>query len=280
MKIYMSRRATKFWSAEMPIGDPFGGAPYGEKNDPVTAAIGVGGAIVGGVLSSKAAGKAASQAANASEQAVNSQQGMFNTINAQQKPWRVAGKNALGSISDMQPYFNHQFDANDLNANLAPNYEFQLGQGLGAVKNFANSTGGLVSGNTLKGINDYAQNFAGNAYQNAFNNYSANQTNIFNRLSTIAGLGNSANASTAGAGANISQGVGNSLSNIGAAQAAGTIGQANALSSGISNGLGWYQLGNFLQPSSGGSSGAGGLYSTSQNFSPGMVADYQKFGGG
>ena len=115
-------------------------------------------------------------------------------------------------------------------------------QGLGAVRNQLNASGGLVSGNTLKGINDYAMNYAGNAYQNAFSNYTANQSNIFNRLSSIAGLGQTANQGTANAGVQTAANIGNAQIGAGQAQASGTVGAANAISGGANNALGWYAL--------------------------------------
>jgi hypothetical protein len=38
-KIYFSRSMTRTLSADHPVGDPTGGAAYGEKNDPISAAI-------------------------------------------------------------------------------------------------------------------------------------------------------------------------------------------------------------------------------------------------
>lgn len=204
--------------------------------------------LLGGVGGALASRSAANTQANASNNATAAQLAMFNTINQQQAPWRQAGANALGTIGDMQGYFNHQFDANDLKTNLAPNYQFQLDQGLGATKNAMNLQGGFA-GNTLKGINDYAQNFAGNAYQQAFNNYSTNQSNIFNRLSSIAGLGQTANASTAQAGTTAAQNAGQSMQNAGAAQAAGTVGASNALAGGLTNAASWYALPQLLSGS-------------------------------
>lgn len=153
----------------------------------------------------------------------------------------------VGGSDPNSGYFTHQFGANDLNANLAPNYQFQLDQGLGAVKNAGNLQSGLISGNTLKGVNDYAQNFAGNAYQNAYNNYTANQNNIFNRLATIAGIGTSANTTSANAGTTTAGNVGNAQMAAGAAQAAGTVGSANALSGGVQNASSWYALPSILK---------------------------------
>lgn len=205
-------------------------------------ALSIGSALIGADASQSAANTQANAANNASA----TQQQMFNTINAQQAPYRQAGYNALNTIADMGPQFQHQFGAGDLKSNLAPNYQFQLDQGLGAVKNAGNLRTGLISGNTLKGINDYAQNYAGNAYQQAFNNYNAQQTNIFNRLSTIAGLGQTANQTTATAGTSAAGNIGNAQMAAGASQAAGTVGAANAITGGANNALGWYTLSQIL----------------------------------
>lgn len=225
--------------------------------DPVTAGVIGGVGLVGGLLQYNAAGDAADQQANAASNNVQLQSHMFNTINDQSAPWRQAGQGALKQISGMNDQFTHAFNADDLKSNLAPNYQFQLDQGLGAVKNAGNLQSGLISGNTLKGINDYAQNFAGNSYQQAFNNYNAQQSNIFNRLSSIAGLGQTANQTTATAGTAAAGNAGNALLAGGAAQAAGTIGQANAISGGLNNAASWYALPSFLN----GGGGGGGLNS-------------------
>ena len=154
--------------------------------------------------------------------------------------------------------FNHQFNAEDLKSNLAPNYDFQLQQGLGATTNAGNAAG--FSGNTLKGINDYAQGYAGNAYQQAFSNYTANQTNIYNRLSNLAGLGQTANQINATAGTANTQNAGQFGTSGAAASAAGMVGGANAISNGLGNYAGW----NYLNSSGGGGgSGMPSSYDTS-----------------
>jgi hypothetical protein len=205
---------------------------------------------------------AADTQAAAANRASDTQLQMFNTVNAQGAPWRQAGANALGTISEMQPQFTHSFDANDLKTNLAPNYDFQLQQGLGAIRNAGNMQTGLISGNTLRGINDYAQNFAGNAYQQAFNNYNAQQTNIFNRLSNIAGLGQTQNQTTAQAGTAAGQGIGAAQVGAGTAQAAGQVGVANALSGGINNAASWYAVNRFMNPAQTGGTNISGLANT------------------
>lgn len=209
------------------------------------AAVGAIGAIGGGLISAYGSNQAADTQAQAAQQASDQQLQMFNTINSQQAPWRQAGQTALGQLGQLTAPDGsamHQFNASDLNSNLAPNYQFQLDQGLDAVKNMANSAGGLIGGNALKGINDYAQNYAGNAYQQAYNNYNNNQTNIFNRLSSIAGLGQTANQTTANAGQNAATASGNYLTSGAAASAAGTMGSTNAITGGLNSGIGWNYL--------------------------------------
>lgn len=151
--------------------------------------------------------------------------------------------------------FLHQFNADDLKTNLAPNYDFMLKQGQGATSNLSNLAGGAFSGNTLKAINDYSQNYASNAYQNAFQNYNTNQTNIYNRLASIAGLGQTAGSNSATGASSFSGGIGDAISSAGTARAAGQVGSANALSQGSSNAMGWYTLGNVMNNSGGGQNG-------------------------
>ncbi len=202
--------------------------------------------IASSLIGSNAAQSAADTQSQAANRASDTQQQIFNTINAQNAPWRQEGATALGQINDRlntgTSGFNRPFAASDLPTYLAPNYDFQLQQGLGAVKNAGNLQSGLISGNTLKGVNDYAQNFAGNAYQNAFNNYNTNQSNIFNRLSTIAGFGSGANQVTANAGTAAGANIGNSQMAAGQAGAAGIVGSANALTGGLNNAASWYSL--------------------------------------
>ncbi len=225
--------------------------------------LGAAGSVGSALIGAGAAKSAANQISNAANNATANQQATQAQITANNAPFLQTGTAALKDIgagagldgytpsanSGITPgQFTHTFDANDLKTNLAPNYQFQLDQGLGAVKNAGNLQTGLLSGNTLKGINDYAQNFAGNSYQQAFNNYNAGQTNIFNRLSTIAGLGTTANQTTGQTSAQISGNVANTT--VGAAQAAGsgTVGAANAIGSGVNNAVSWYALNNLLKP--------------------------------
>jgi hypothetical protein len=218
-------------------------------------AIGVGTAAAG-YLGSQAASGAAQTQANAQNQATQAQEAMFNKQFAAGSAWRQAGRTALGQIGSLQPYFNSQFNASDLNSQLAPNYTFQLNQGLGAMKNAENLGGGVLSGDTLRSLNNYAQNYAGNAYQQAFNNYTANQQNIYNRLAGIAGLGQQSSTAAATGSPSFSQGIAGTIAGAGTALAGGQVGSANAITGALNNGMGWYMLNNL-----GGSPTGGALQS-------------------
>lgn len=231
----------------------------------IAAAVSIGGALIGASATSHASSNAADQAAQAQEQATAEQKRQFDLVNTQSAPQRQAGYNALSDLSSgfnqadptggqatpsgsVAPgYFAHQFDANDLKTNLAPNYDFMLKQGQGAATNALNVTGGL-GGNFAQGLNQFTQDYAGNAYQNAFNNYTANQQNIFNRLSTVAGYGTTANSTVAGSANAITPGIAGSIAGAGAAQAAGTIGSASNLSTGLQNAASWYTATKMANP--------------------------------
>jgi len=64
-KIYLSRAQSRAWASEYPVGDPTGGAAYGERRDPVTAAVAGGSALLGYMGSQSQAG-ATRDAANTS----------------------------------------------------------------------------------------------------------------------------------------------------------------------------------------------------------------------
>ena len=117
----------------------------------VAAAIG-GSALLGlygANKSANAAENAAKMQADAATAAAQLQNQQFNTINQQQAPQRAAGYNALNQLGQLGSGTYQQYDANgnvigagqgsgyltrqfgdqDLNSNLAPNYNFQLQQG-------------------------------------------------------------------------------------------------------------------------------------------------------
>ena len=234
-KIYASRSQTRTMGMHDPIGDPFGGVAYGERNDPVTAGIVVGGTVLSGAMQSDAARRAANTQADAQRQAQTQLLAAGREGAEQYAPYTQLGQTGVNALNANIPYLTRQFSNADLNAQLAPNYQFGLQQGQGTTNAAANAAGGMMSGNALQGLNQFSQNYAQNAYQNAFNNYQAQQTNIYNRLAGISGIGLQGATGTANALIGTGTNVANLTTGIGNAQAAGTIGQAGAYGNTLQN---------------------------------------------
>lgn len=194
-----------------------------------------GATVVGSYLQSQGAKNAAQTQADAAARA-QSQVLAAGAEGAQQyAPYTAYGQTALSALGNNMPYFQQQFTNQDLNANLAPNYGFQLQQGQGANLSAANATGGTSSGNALKSLQDYTQGFAGTAYQNAFSNFQNQRTNIYNQLMGGSQLG----LQGATGAANALIGTGTNVANIGTgaanAAAASQIAQGNAYGGAIQN---------------------------------------------
>jgi hypothetical protein len=127
-----------------------------------------------------------------------------------QQPYQDIGQAGSTGLLANQDYLTRQFNANDLNSNLAPNYAFQLNQGQMANQRAGNMSGGALGGNAMQGLQRYTQDYAGNAYQNAFNNFNTQRQNIFGNLSNMANIG----TTSAGQLANLGNTLGGNLGSL------------------------------------------------------------------
>lgn len=225
------------------------GLGYGVAGTLAGAAIGagVGGMIGGSYNQANAAKDAANAQVSAANTATGLQRDIFNTINYQQAPSRGAGYGALNTLQSMLPGQYQQYDVNgnpttmatgtgaltreftaaDLNSQLAPNYKFMLNEGLGATRQNVNVGGGGSNANMA--ATKFAEDYAGNAYQNAFNNFQTQQGNIYNRLAGVAGIGQAAQNQTNAAGTNYANAAGQLGVGSATAYGAGQVGSANAM---------------------------------------------------
>jgi hypothetical protein len=189
----------------------------------------LGGALLGAYGSSRQA-DASSQAANLQSQATANaaaqQREMFDIVNKQQEPYRQAGYGALSQINTMLPGLNRMPTAEDLRA--MPGFEFGLNQGTGAAGQTMNVGGG--GSNVDLARRKFAIDYATNV---GLPQYMTQQTNIYNRLASLAGIGQTAqgqsNTLAQNTAANIGQlGIGGA-----SAIGAGQIGSANAMAGGL-----------------------------------------------
>lgn len=207
--------------------------------------------VVTGYMGAKAQGKAAQTQADAAARAQDQLLAAGYEASLGYAPYTDAGKTALSDIASNKDYFQKQFTNQDLNSYLAPGYEFRLGQGQKANLQASNLTGGAVSGNALKSLQDYSQNFASGEYANAFNQFQSQRTNIYNQLSDIAKIGLTGQQGTANALIGTGTNIASITSGLGNAQAASQIGQANAISGavqGAGNAASYYAMNNMNNP--------------------------------
>ena len=198
-------------------------------------ALAAGGALLGGKMSADAAKDAAAMQVAGGDRAMAQQIRMFELGREDMGPYREAGYTALKDIAQLMPMFTQQFGPAQLAQYLDPSMDFRMKYGTKATERLGNVGGSAISGNTLRALTEFGQDLASTEYANAFNRAQTEPTNIFNRLSNIAGLGQ--NAVTTGVQAQ--QAFGNQASNIitgqAAAGAAGQVGAANAYSGALGN---------------------------------------------
>lgn len=227
----------------------------------LATAIGVAAAagIAGSVISSNAAESAAQTQAGAAENAQAISQNEFNTITGQEQPFMQSGYGALGQLNYLQGIgkpgtaasptsgptassspsggygsLNAPFTA-DTFKQFSPAYQFQLQQGIQGTLNGEAASNGALSGAAQKDLMSYNQNLANTSFNSAFNQYQTQQGNIYSRLAGIAQLGQNAAANTGQQGTTLAGQAAQSATNIGTAQAAGTVGAANAFTGGLNS---------------------------------------------
>jgi len=237
----------------------------------------VAGAVVGSALIGGSAAKSAAKTQSAAaDRAAELQNEQFQQTRQDYAPYREAGYNALAELQrtagNVPGAF--KFGAGDYQAD--PGYAFRLSEGQKALDRQAAARGGLISGGALKAAQRYGQEMGSqefqNAYNRAFTGYGtevARENQLYNRQAALAGIGQTATGQVAQAGQNYANTAGNLMTGGAAAQAAGQVGMANAITGGLGTYLN-YSQGNALTNALRGG-GYGGNYAAVTNpyFAPG-----------
>ena len=212
--------------------------------------------LIGGKMSSDAASDAAGQANAQNQRGLDLQREMFDEQKRLSEPYRQAGLTGqnrlmellgLGGNTGAAGYGQYSRDFGMQDFQQDPGYRFRLGEGLRAMGHRAGARGGLISGQTMKGMEDYRQGLASQEYGNAFNRY---QTNRANQLQPLGSLMSSGQAAAAGQAAQAGQygvNAGNMMGQAGQSIAAGQMGMANSIGNALSSSASAY--GNYLQSS-------------------------------
>jgi hypothetical protein len=224
-------------------------------------ALGAGASLIGGGLQAGASKGAANVQAQAAQQAAQLQYSMYQQTAQRLQPWTNMGTAAVSQLGGLLGLSGYQasgagglstgalvtpFQPTMQQLSQTPGYQFTMQQGLEAVQNqsaAAGQGGGLlpggggisVSGPEGRGLVNYAENLASTTYQQQFNNYWSQLSNIYNMMQGGSAMGANAAAMTGQAGLATAQGVSNALQTGAAATAAGITGSANALGGTASN---------------------------------------------
>jgi hypothetical protein len=139
-----------------------------------------------------------------------------------------------------------KFGAGDYQAD--PGYAFRLSEGQKALDRQAAARGGLISGGALRAAQRYGQEMGSQEYQSAYNRaltgYNtgvASENQLYNRQAGLAGIGQTSANLVGQAGQNYATNAGNLMTGGAAAQAAGQVGQANAITGGLGTYLNYSQ---------------------------------------
>lgn len=200
-----------------------------------------GAVVVSSAIGSNAAKGAAKTQAAAADRAAELQNEQFQQTRQDQMPWLKAGEGALNKLVgavDYQKFGMDQFQQD-------PGYAFRLSEGQKALDRSAAARGGLISGSALRAAQRYGQDMGSQEYQNAFNRYQTERNAMLNPLQSLAGVGQTTATNLGTMGAANAANVGNLITGGAAAEAAGRVGQANAITGGLGTYLN-YSQGNAL----------------------------------
>lgn len=242
------------------------------------AIAGIVGSVAGGAIAANGAKSAAGTSAAAGNNGLMWDMMSQAQTQQRQQPWVDQGNWANNQIQNgiQNGTFGGNFTAQDYLSNQDPGYGFQLQQGQQALQNSQAAGSGVLSGAALKGLIGYNQGMASTGYQNAYNRWLSSQQNAYGQLHDMSTLGQNAAAQVGNNGVGYANAQTNLMTGVGNANAAGQVGSANALSSGLSNGAGYYalngMLGNNSSPYNAGGGGTDGLsnfLSLNNNFGTG-----------
>ena len=206
---------------------------------PAVLAAGAAAASVGsGLIARSGARRAARAQERAAQAAEQTQRQMFERQIELQEPFRQAGLTAqqqimqllgIGGDASMPGYGSMARPFGQQDFEQDPGYAFRQQEGMRALERSAAARGGLLSGNTMRGIQRFGQDLASQEYQNAFNRFQIERAARLNPLQSLMGSGQSAANVMTGAAGQAGQNIGQMQLGAGQARASGYIGSANAL---------------------------------------------------
>lgn len=95
-----------------------------------------------------------------------------------------------------------------------PGYQFRLREGNKALQRHLAAQGKSLTPEAFKALSRFNQDLAAQEYARSYDRFNINQSNLFNRLAALSGMGQTATAQTAGAGSHYANQASNIFGNI------------------------------------------------------------------
>lgn len=150
----------------------------------------------------------------AQKAALAQQERMFQQQMEAQRPWREAGTMALGDLRALL--------SDPSRIERSPAYQFRIDEGQKALERNIAARGGTLGGGALRELTRYGQGMASDEYQNQFN-----------RLASLAGLGQAATSQSGAYMGQFGAQMGEGLANLGNIKASSYLGMGQALAGGV-----------------------------------------------
>ena len=169
-------------------------------------------------MQADAASSAADTQAASTQAGIDENRRQFDLTREDYRPYREAGQRALSTFeNEISRLPTHE------EVMARPGYQFGLEQGQRALDRKFAASGGRVSGAALKAAARYGTDYATTGYNAEYQRYQ----DRLNRLSALAGIGQSATGSSAAAGQASTNAITQLLSNQGDASAAAQLARGN-----------------------------------------------------
>lgn len=125
-------------------------------------------------------------------------------------PYATAGQDVLQRLLQGTQQGGEFYGQPQVDVLQDPSYEFRLQQGLAGVERSGAARGLALSGQTLRGLNDYAQNFASQEYGAAYDRAQQQRQQTLGILASLFGAGTQASGNLA----SLREALGTNLANI------------------------------------------------------------------
>jgi hypothetical protein len=203
-----------------------------------------GSSLIGGIMGSKSASKAAEAQAASAREALALQRQMYDQTVTRNQPFYQSGVGANNRLATLlgtggnagdadYGSLTRNFSMEDYLNNKDPGYQFGLDTGMNALNASNAATGGAQSGAAMKAAQRYGVDYGSTKYKEAFDRYTNNRSNVYNMLSGQSNVGLNAANNTGAAGTNYANAGGGDITGAGNAAASGYIGSANAYNTAI-----------------------------------------------